>query len=110
MTYIILRDTFGDGLETIPNIGVDAIDEHQLNDYIWGAAQTILSEDGYSTVDEYEEENIRMFDTLVIFKIVDKFSGEFVGKYIQDVLNTQEEKQNKEDYETYLKLKEKFEK
>jgi hypothetical protein len=30
MTYIILRDTFGRGLETIPNIGVDVIEEHQL--------------------------------------------------------------------------------
>jgi len=31
MTYIILRDTFGDGLETISNIGVDVIEEHQLD-------------------------------------------------------------------------------
>jgi hypothetical protein len=41
MTYIILRDTFGNGLETIPNIGVDVIEEHQLNDYIWDAAKII---------------------------------------------------------------------
>ena len=110
MTYIILRDTFGDGLETISNIGVDVIEKHQLNEYICAAAEIILAEDGWDGVDAYDEENVPMGETLVICEILGELKGKNVDTYILDVLKGQEEKQNKEEYELYLKLKEKFEK
>lgn len=43
LTYIILRDTFGRGLQTISNIGLEVVDEHQLDGYICDAADAILS-------------------------------------------------------------------
>jgi hypothetical protein len=110
MTYIILRDTFGDGLETISNIGVDVIEEHQLDEYICAAAEIILAEDGYESIDAYDEENEPMGEILVICKILGEVKGKNVSNYIQDVLQQQEENQNKEEYELYLKLKGKFEK
>ena len=110
MTYIILRDTFGDGLETISNIGVDVIEKHQLNEYICAAAEIILAEDGYESINAYDEENEPMGETLVICEILDEVKGNNVCNYIGDVLQQQEEKENTEEYELYLKLKEKFEK
>ena len=110
MTYIILRDTFGDGLETISNIGVDVIEKHQLNEYICAAAEIILAEDGYESIIAYDEENEPMGETLVICEILDEVKGKNVCNYIGDVLQQQEEKENTEEYELYLKLKEKFEK
>ena len=110
MTYIILRDTFGRGLETIPNIGVDVIKEHQLEEYICSAAETILAEDGWDGVDAYDEENVPMCETLVICEILGELKGKNVDTYIQDVLKQKEEKENTEEYELYQKLKEKFEK
>ena len=110
MTYIILRNTFGDGLETISNIGVDVIEKHQLNEYICAAAEIILAEDGYESMNTYDEENISMSKTLVICEILDEVKGKNVSNYIEDVLQQQEEKKNTEEYELYLKLKEKFEK
>ena len=110
MTYIILRDTFGDGLETISNIGVDVIEKHQLNEYICAAAEIILAEDGYESINAYDEENEPMGETLVICEILDEVKGKNVSNYIGDVLQQQEEKENTEEYELYLKLKEKFEK
>ena len=110
MTYIILRDTFGDGLETISNIGVDVIEEHQLNEYICAAAEIILAEDGYESINAYDEENEPMGETLVICEIVGELKGKSVDTYILDVLQQQEEKENTEEYDLYLKLKEKFEK
>lgn len=110
MTYIILRDTFGDGLETISNIGVDVIEEHQLNDYIYNAAQIILAEDGYESMDTYNEENIPMSETLVICEILGELKGKDVDAYIDEVLMKRETEYTLKEYELYLKLKEKFEK
>ena len=111
MTYIILRDTFGDGLETISNIGVDVIEEHQLNEYICAAAEIIANEEGYETLNTYiEESTLCMGETLVICEILDEVKGKNVSNYIGDVLQQQEEKENTEEYDLYLKLKEKFEK
>jgi hypothetical protein len=110
MTYIILRDTFGDGLETISNIGVDVIEEHQLDEYICNAAEILLDEDGWDGVEAYDEENIPMSETLVICEVVGELKGKNVDTYIRDVLKEKEQKENTEEYELYLKLKEKFEK
>jgi threonine dehydratase len=111
MTYIILCDTFGNGLETISDIGVDVIEKHELNDYICAAADIVANEEGYESVSEYiKESRICMGETLVICEIVEELKGKSVDTYILDVLKEQEEKQNSEDYQLYLKLKEKFEK
>ena len=110
MTYIILRDTFGDGLETIYNISLDVIENHQLNEYICDAAEIVANEEGYESVSDYNEDgSITMGETLVICEIVGELKGKSVDTYILDVLKGQEEKQNSEDYQLYLKLKEKFE-
>ena len=54
MTYIILRDTFGDGLETISNIGVDVIEKHQLNEYICAAAEIVANEEAKEFIENYK--------------------------------------------------------
>ena len=112
MTYIILRDTFGDGLETISNIGVDVIEKHQLDEYICAAAQSIIDEDGWDGLEGYngDEETIPMGETLVICEILGELKGKSVDTYINDLLEEREKQSNTEEYELYLKLKEKFEK
>jgi hypothetical protein len=110
MTYIILRDTFGRGLETISNIGLEVIDFHQLDEYIYDAAEMIFAEDDWDGVDAYDEENVPMGETLVICEVLDKIGTQNVVSYIQDAIRNKENNKNEEDYELYLKLKEKFEK
>ena len=114
MTYIILRDTFGRGLETISNIGLEVIEKHQLDDYICDAVEITLQEDGYESLSEYEERwddgANPMGEILVICEIVETIKDKSVDTYIRDVLKAKKEKENKEEYELYLKLKEKFEK
>lgn len=112
MTYIILRDTFGRGLETISNIGLEVIDAHQLEDCICDAAEILLVEDGqYATVSDYDEDgNTPMKETLVICEVLDKIGKRKVDIFIQDALTNKENQKNEEEYELYLKLKEKFEK
>jgi hypothetical protein len=114
MSYIILRDTFGRGLETISNIGLEVIDEHQLDDFICDAAEITLAEDGYESLSEYEErwdEGANpMGKILVICEVLDKFKGISSDVYIQDVLKNKQDQKDAEEYQLYLKLKEKFEK
>lgn len=114
MTYIILHDTFGRGLETISNIGLEIIEEHELDDYICDATEIILEEVGYESLSKYEEKwddgANSIGNEIVICEIVGELKGKSVDTYILDVLKGQEEKQNKEEYQLYLQLKEKFEK
>ena len=110
MTYIILRDTFGKGLETISNIGLEVIEKYQLNDYICDAAEIVANGEGYEDLNTYiQESTLLMEETLVICEIVETIKDKSVDTYIRDVLKGQVEKENKEEYELYLKLKEKFE-
>ena len=109
MTYIILRDTLGCGLKTISNIGLDVFEKDQLDEYICHAAEIIADEEGYEDLNTYvEESTLPMEETLVICEIVETIKDKSVDTYIKDVLKGQVEKENKEEYELYLKLKEKF--
>lgn len=114
MNYIILRDTFGRGLETISNIGLEVIDEHQLDDYICDATEIFLEEMNFKSLSEYgerwDEGANPMRGVFVICEILEELKGENVDTYIQGVLKQKEEKESTEEYELYLKLKEKFEK
>jgi hypothetical protein len=109
MTYIILRDTLGCGLKNISNIGLDVFEKDQLDEYICHAAEIIADEEGYEDLNTYiEESTLPMEETLVICEIVETIKDKSVDTYIKDVLKGQVEKENKEEYELYLKLKEKF--
>ena len=96
MTYIILRDTFGKGLETISNIGLEVIEKHQLDEYISSAAEiTLVEDDQYCCISDYHDDgNPSMGEVLVICEIVETIKGKSVDTYIRDVLKGQVEKEN----------------
>jgi hypothetical protein len=112
MTYIILRDTFGDGLTTFSSSGLELYDKDQLEEGILAAAQDLFDEDGVDSVYEYEEEHAPLVisDAIVICEIVDTIDGTYASDYIRNHIVESKIKQSTEDYELYLKLKEKFEK
>jgi hypothetical protein len=117
MSYIILRDTFGSGLETIPNIGLEVIDDDQLDEWIIGAAEIIAEEDGYEDLKSYNNDHpdLPIEETLVIceFKaMIRERPGSITtcSDYIRGVIKKHMDKETKEQYALYLKLKEKFEK
>lgn len=114
MSYFLLRDTFGRGLETIPGIDLELVEEHQLVDHICDATDIFLGEVGYDSLKDYEEDWDEganpMGQILVICKVVEEIKGKNADTYISDALRQREEERNKEEYELYLKLKEKFEK
>lgn len=106
MTYIILRDTLGRGLETISNIGLDVIEKDQLDEYICHAAEIIADEDGYGDLSNYLEHADCI---IVICEILTKNEfGTPVSDYVFDVVEERKNEKEKEEYELYLKLKEKF--
>jgi hypothetical protein len=109
MTFIILRDTFGDGLETISNIGLEVIDNDKIDEYIIGAAEIIAQEDGYEDPKSYNDDHkdLPIEETLVICNLLRNDIG---SDYIRDVIKKHMDKETKEQYALYLKLKEKFEK
>lgn len=107
-TYIILRDTFGDGLEVIPGVDLEVIDEADLSKWVFDAASIILSEEGYTYLQEYEKYHLKIGEEIVVCQIVDKIQGVLATKWIRDQIADQEEAERKEQYELYLKLKKRF--
>jgi len=111
MTYIILRDTLGCGLKTISNIGLDVFEKDQLDEYICHAAEIIADEDGYGDLSNYLEHAPCIGDSLAICEILTKTEfGTPVSDYVFDVVEERKNEKEKEEYELYLKLKEKFDK
>jgi hypothetical protein len=112
MTYIILKDTLGNGLTTFNSSKLGLYDKDQLEEGILAAAQDLLDADGVDSVYEYEEEYAPLVigDAIVICEIVDTIDGTYTSDYIRHLIVESKIKQSNEEYELYLKLKEKFEK
>lgn len=109
MSYIILRDTFGGGLKTIYGIGLEVFDDNQLDEWIISAAGVIAEEDGYEDLKSYNDDHkdFPIEETLVICNLLTNDIG---SDYIRNVIKNNMDKETKEQYALYLKLKEKFEK
>jgi hypothetical protein len=111
MTYIILRDTLGRGLKTISNIDLDVFEKDQLDEYICDAAEIIADEDGYGDLSNYLEHADCVGDSIVICEILTEIKfGTTVSDYVFGVVEKRKNEKEKEEYELYLKLKEKFDK
>lgn len=109
MTYIILRDTLGDGLEQIPNIDLWVIDKEQLPEWTLDAADIIMGDDGYESVTEYEKDGPKIEDEIVICEILGEIDGVPIDKWIRHQVVEGKIKKSNEEYQDYLRLKEKFE-
>ena len=116
MTYIILRDTFGGGLKTIYGIGLEVFSGDQLGDWIISAAGVIAEEDGYEDLKSYidDHKDLPIEETLVICEIkaaVREHPGSITtcSEFIRNAIKNHMDKETKEQYALYLKLKEKFE-
>lgn len=111
MPYIILRDTFGGGLKTIYGIGLEVIDDNELDEWIISAAEVIAEECGYEDLNlkSYNDDHkdLPIEETLVICNLLKNDIG---SDYIRNAIKNHMDKETKEQYALYLKLKEKFEK
>jgi hypothetical protein len=110
MTYIILRDTLGRGLKTISNIDLDVFEKDQLDEYICHAVEIIADEDGYGDLSNYLKHADCVGDSIVICKILTEIEYGTSSDYVFDVVEKRKNEKEKEEYELYLKLKEKFDK
>lgn len=109
--YLVFKDTMGDGLETFDSWdGIDICDgEDELKEVILMAADELLGEAGYEMS---EWKKYGMEDLIDQIVIVELDSDEKVlerNKFIRKTLEDCNKKQNDEEYQTYLRLKEKFE-
>lgn len=109
--YLVFKDTMGDGLETFDSWdGIDICDgEDKLKEVILMAADELIGEEGYEMS---EWKKYGMEDLIDQIVIVEMDSDEKVlerNKFIRETLENYNKKQNDEEYQTYLKLKEKFE-
>ena len=107
MTFIILKDTFGNGLTTFKSTGLEVYDKDLLEEYVAAAAQELL-DDGYE--EEYDEggDIITISNTIVICEIAERIGCMSVEDYIKEVVKQKEDTGRKERWELYLKLKEEF--
>jgi len=110
--YIVVLDTMGDGLQVIPGIELDIYGgEEQLRDAVLYAADYILGDHGHE-LHEYkihERGGPKIADQIVILELDDDATIEKRNKFIYETLDSQISKTKDDDYEQYLKLKEKFE-
>ena len=103
MSYVILLDTMGDGLRTLePDI--DVYSEDELEDAIKGVLMELVEEYYGSDISEKDFESIT--DQIVICEIVNK--DEMINNMLKEQIKSNNS--DEDEYQTYLKLKEKYEK
>lgn len=101
MTYIVLKDTFGDGLETVEGVELDVLETmKQLDEAILAAVDESL-EEGMSK--ELSVEGV------VVCEILEKIDGIEVERYVNGVYEIDKDEQREERYKMYKELKAEFE-
>lgn len=100
MTYIVLQDTFGEGLETVATIGLDVIEgTEQLNDAILAA------------IDEIEDRDYGKklsIEGVVVCKLLDEIEGVDLIEYVKNLYDKDKHREKEERYKMYQELKEEF--
>jgi hypothetical protein len=110
--YIVVLDTMGDGLQVFPKIELDVYDgEEQLKEAVLYAADYILSDEEHELEEykDYERCGLKIAEQIVILELDDDFTTEKRNKFIYETIESQISETRDNDYEQYLKLKEKFE-
>lgn len=100
MTYIVLRDTFGDGLE-VPDLTPEpeVLSRSDLDQYVASLVEEKVAEgDGVDLA----------CDSIVICEILDTIDGEKVKDYARKVYKNLLSESVKERRALYLKLKSEF--
>lgn len=101
--YIILYDTYGEGLELIDGLDLDPIKESELPDSICVAAEEILGQGGIS-IKEAKIDDF-LVNQIVICKLSSRNS---VSDLIRSTLVDHQKAENDSEYKEYLRLKEKY--
>ena len=115
--YVILRDTLGDGLDTFDSINLEVIEEKDLDEFVQGAIDQILEEEGAETVKEYYQNqpsfnHVNISSEIVVLECSETVKNLPVDEYVKQMCKKYDEsvkEKESEEYKEYLRLKEKFE-
>ena len=112
--YFLLRDTFGDGLQPFDFLGIDTFPESELIPHLEACIDEILKESGCSSSDGYLKDVSWTFEEeICVYESVERVGGlpleDYIKKICEDFDKKISEEDNEEEYETYLRLKEKYE-
>jgi len=99
MTYIVLRDTFGEGLIDTSDLEVLG-DTEQLNEAIIGVVEESLD---YGLGEKLSTESV------VVCEILGEINGVDIDKYVKRVYGEYEKKEKNDRYKLYQELKAEFE-
>lgn len=107
--YIILNDTYGYGLKEVSCLGLDPVELKDLPVVICNAVQEILETDSDEEFSDVKLDDY-LVNRVVICELSDTIGNIRTNLYVRNVLKKRQEELNLDEYENYLRLKEKFEK
>lgn len=112
MNYIILKTGFCKGVSLFKFTGLKIYHKDELPKVLLTVGQELLDEGAYNSVYEYERDCYpeTIEDKILVCEISPTIDGEYIGSYIRYHIIEGKLKQHNEEYDLYLKLKEKFEK
>ena len=99
--YVLLYDTFGDGLATF-SFGLEVIYSHDLEDYIVEAARELWYDTESDSDDLDDADIISVADQIVVLEVTD-------GVDISSVLQRNKKIEQDEERKLYERLKKKYE-
>jgi hypothetical protein len=111
MNYIILKSGFCKGISLFKSTGLKIYHKDELPKVLSTVGQELLDEGAYNSVYDYERDCYPELigDKILVCEISTTIDGQYIGDYIRYNIVESRIKQSNEEYELYLKLKEKFE-
>jgi hypothetical protein len=107
--YIILNDTYGYGLKEVSCLGLDPIELKDLPAAICNTVEEILETDSDEEFSEVKLDDY-LVNRVVICELSSTIGNISTNLYVRNVLKKRQEELNLDEYENYLRLKEKFQK
>lgn len=104
-----MKDSIGGGMQLSSYFGLDVLTKEELENAVCIVADEVMEEDSVENISSYKNSAYDISERVCILEFVEEIDSIPVEDYIINHYTQKKKEVDDEEYQLYLKLKEKFE-